>query len=258
MLQKIYNKPRLIRLIGLLLLVAGSLFIGGDLLAQATPETAAATVEATEPSRVEEFYAWIEKQGTAGYGIYVVSYILATVLFLPGSILTIGAGLLFGVVKGSILVSIGSITGAALAFLVARYLARERIERKFGKNQKFAAIDSAIGKEGWKIVFLLRLTPLLPFNVSNYLYGLTSVAFWPYVLASWVGMIPGTILYVYIGSLGKTAAEAASGGADTGKLALNAVAFLATIAVTVYVTKIARKALKDVQLEPEPNSPAEA
>jgi len=237
-----------IKLLGLFLLMAASLFWGGELLAQTTSEAAA---DLTEPNRVEEFYAWIESLGVAGYGVYAASYILATVFFFPGSILTIGAGLLFGVITGSILVSISSVAGAALAFLVARYLARERIEKKFGKNRKFAAIDGAIGREGWKIVLLLRLTPLLPFNLSNYLYGLTSVAFWPYVLASWIGMIPGTILYVYIGSLGKTAAEAAAGGADTGKLALNAVAFLATIAVTVYVTKIARKALKDAQLDPE-------
>ncbi len=250
MLPTIKNYPS-IKFLGLFLLIATSLFWGGELLAQATSEAA---VEATEPNRVENFYAWIEGLGGAGYIVFAFSYILATVFFLPGSILTIGAGLLFGVITGSILVSVSSVTGAALAFLVARYLARERVEKKFSKNRKFTAIDSAIGKEGWKIVLLLRLTPLLPFNVSNYLYGLTSVAFWPYVLASWIGMIPGTILYVYIGSLGKTAAEAATGGADTGKLVLNAVAFLATIAVTVYVTKIARKALKDAHLEAEPNS----
>ena len=250
-----YNNYPLVKLLGLFLLIAASLFWGGELLAQSTAEAA---VDATEPNRVENFYAWIEGLGGVGYIVFVASYILATVFFLPGSILTIGAGLLFGVITGSILVSIGSVTGAALAFLVSRYLARERIEKKFGKNRKFAAIDSAIGREGWKIVFLLRLTPLLPFNLSNYLYGLTSVAFWHYVLASWIGMIPGTILYVYIGSLGKTAAEAASGGADSGKLVLNAIAFLASIAVTVYVTRIARKALKNAHLEPELNSTAKA
>ena len=233
MLPKNHNYP-LFKLIGLFLLIAASLFWGGELLAQTT---SGAGLEVTELSRMEKFYAWIEGLGSASYGIYVLVYITATVLFLPGSILTIGAGLLFGVIKGS-------------------NLARERIENKFGKNRKFAAIDSAIGREGWKIVFLLRLTPLLPFNLSNYLYGLTSVAFWPYVMASWIGMMPGTILFVYIGSLGKTAAEAAAGGADTGKLVLNAVAFLATVAVTVYVTKIARKALKETQMTPEPNTSA--
>ncbi len=238
----------LFRWIGLFVAIILSLAGGIELLAQTGAETPTGPVES---GRVEEFYAWIESLGVAGYGVYAASYIVATVFFFPGSILTIGAGLLFGVITGSILVSFGSVTGAALAFLVARYLARERIENRFGKNRKFTAIDAAIGKEGWKIVLLLRLTPLLPFNLSNYLYGLTSVAFWPYVLASWIGMIPGTILFVYIGSLGKTAAEAAAGGADTGKLALNAVAFLATIAVTVYVTKIARKALHDAHLEPD-------
>ncbi len=252
MLPKRKTHP-LIRWIGLFALGAVLLFGESELLAQASAET---TDGPAQPGRVEAFYEWIDSLGGAGYGVYAASYVLATVLFLPGSLLTIGAGLLFGVVKGSILVSISSVTGAALAFLVARYLARERIENKFGKNLKFAAIDTAIGKEGWKIVLLLRLTPLLPFNLSNYLYGLTSVAFWPYVLASWIGMMPGTILFVYIGSLGKTAAEAAAGGADSGKLALNAVAFLATIAVTVFVTKIARTALQNVQLDSEPDTTA--
>ena len=215
-------------------------------------EEAAEAVEAAEPGRIELFYSWVEGLGYLGLVVYAGAYIGATVLFIPGSALTIGAGLLFGIVEGSVIVSIGSTTGAALAFLISRYLARERIENRFGRNPKFKAIDSAIGRQGGKIILLLRLTPLLPFNLSNYLYGLTAVRFWPYVLASWIGMMPATVLYVYIGSLGKTAAEASTGGMDSGKLALNIVAFLATVAVTVYVTRIARKALKEANLEDGP------
>lgn len=205
--------------------------------------------EAIEPGRIELFYSWVEGLGYLGFIVYAGAYIGATVLFIPGSLLTLGAGFIFGVVKGSVIVSIGSVIGAAFAFLISRYLARERIEKRFGQNSKFKAIDSAIGKEGGKIILLLRLTPLLPFNLSNYLYGLTAVRFWHYVLASWIGMMPATVLYVYIGSLGKTAAEAATGGMDSGKLALNIVAFLATVAVTFYVTRIARKALKEANLQ---------
>lgn len=212
-------------------------------------EEASEAVEVAEPGRIELFYSWVESLGYLGFIVYAGAYIGATVLFIPGSLLTLGAGFIFGVVKGSVIVSIGSVIGAAFAFLISRYLARERIEKRFGQNSKFKAIDSAIGKEGGKIILLLRLTPLLPFNLSNYLYGLTAVRFWHYVLASWIGMMPATVLYVYIGSLGKTAAEAATGGMDSGKLALNIVAFLATVAVTFYVTRIARKALKEANLQ---------
>ena len=225
--------------------------------------TAAYGQSPTEPEpsgaaeRFSQFYEWVEGLGTTGYGVFATAYIVATVLFIPGSALTIGAGLIFGVIKGSIIVSGASVIGASLAFLIARYFARSRIESKFGQNPKFSAIDSAVGREGWKIILLLRLTPVLPFNASNYLYGLTAVGFWPYVLASWVGMFPGTVLYVYIGSLGKSAAEAAAGSADTGKLALNIVAFAATVAVTVYVTKIARKALREANLSGAGDTSAE-
>ncbi len=220
-------------------------------------DESAEAAEAADPGRIELFYSWVESLGYLGFIVYAVAYIGATVLFIPGSILTIGAGALFGIVKGSVIVSISSVTGAAFAFLISRYLARERIEKRFGQNTRFKAIDSAIGKEGGKIILLLRLTPLLPFSLSNYLYGLTAVRFWHYVLASWIGMMPGTVLYVYIGSLGKTAAEAATGGMDSGKLALNIVAFLATVAVTVYVTRIARKALRDANLEDSPEQTPE-
>jgi len=215
-------------------------------------EEAAEAVEAAEPGRIELFYSWVEDLGYLGFIVYAGAYIGATVLFIPGSALTIGAGVIFGMVKGTVIVSIGSTTGAALAFLISRYLARERIENRFGRNPKFKAIDSAIGKQGGKIILLLRLTPLLPFNLSNYLYGLTAVRFWHYVLASWIGMLPGTVLFVCIGACVKTVAEAATGGMDSGKLALNIIALLAIVAVTVYVTKIARKALKEANLEDGP------
>jgi uncharacterized membrane protein YdjX (TVP38/TMEM64 family) len=162
-------------------------------------------------------------------------------------ILTIGAGFAFGLWKGFLAVSAGATLGAALAFLVARSIARDRIEAMAKGNDRFQRIDSAISEQGAKIIFLLRLSPVIPFNLSNYFYGLTAVKFWPYVFASWVGMMPATFLYVFIGAASKTTVSAAGGEAT--KYGWQYWTFLslglaATIVVIIWVTKIARHALK--------------
>jgi uncharacterized membrane protein YdjX (TVP38/TMEM64 family) len=197
---------------------------------------------------LRSFNAWVAQMGVAGIFIFICVYAIATVLLTPGSILTIGAGFAFGLWKGFLAVSAGSTLGAALAFLVARFIAREKVEAIAQRNEKFRRIDNAIGREGAKLIFLLRLSPVIPFNLSNYFYGLTSVKFWSYVLASWIGMIPGTFLYVYIGIAGKAAVAVAS-GAEAVKHGWQYWTFLsvglaATIIVTVWVTKIARDALR--------------
>src|SRR5438034_7878606 len=158
------------------------------------------------------FNDWVGQMGALGIFIFIGVYAVATVLLAPGAILTICAGFAFGFWKGFIAVSTGSTLGAALSFLVARFIARDRVEAIAKGNEKFRNIDNAIGQQGAKLVFLLRLSPVIPFNLSNYLYGLTGVKFWPYVLASWLGMMPGTLLYVYIGTAGKAAVSAAAGG----------------------------------------------
>src|ERR671937_1413883 len=161
---------------------------------------------------LSSFNDWVGQMGVAGILIFIAVYAVATVLLAPGAILTIGAGFAFGLWKGFLAVSGGATLGASLAFLVARFIARDKIEAMATGNEKFRNIDNAIGKQGAKLIFLLRLSPVIPFNLSNYFYGLTSVKFWPYVLASWIGMIPGTFLYVYIGTAGKAAVAAAAGG----------------------------------------------
>lgn len=189
---------------------------------------------------------WIEDLGVAGMGVFAGLYVFACVFFIPGSLLTLGAGAIYGVVIGSLLVSVSSILGATAAFLVGRYVARSWIAKKIDGNARFSAIDNAVADEGWKIVGLTRLSPIFSFNLLNYAYGLTRVTFREYVLASWIGMMPGTVMYVYLGSL---AGDLASIGAETerattpGEWALYGVGLLATIGVTVYVTKIAKKAL---------------
>jgi uncharacterized membrane protein YdjX (TVP38/TMEM64 family) len=190
---------------------------------------------------------WVGQMGATGIFIFVAVYAAATVLLAPGAILTIGAGFAFGLWKGFLAVSAGATFGAALAFLVARFIARDKIEAMARRSDKFQRIDNAIGKQGAKLVFLLRLSPVIPFNLSNYFYGLTAVKFWPYVLASWIGMMPGTFLYVYIGTAGRAAVSAAGGEAvkqGWDYWTFMSIGLVATIVVTIWVTKIARDALK--------------
>jgi len=185
--------------------------------------------------------AWVDGLGWIGPVVFVVLYIGATVFFIPGSALTLGAGALFGVVKGSLLVSVASTLGATAAFLVGRYLAREWVARKIAKNEKFAAIDEAVGREGWKIVGLTRLSPVFPFTLLNYAYGLTNVKLRDYFFASWIGMMPGTVMYVYLGALARLGADVQDAG--SAQTVLRIVGLAATVAVTLYVTRVARKAL---------------
>jgi len=185
---------------------------------------------------------WVGQLGPWGPIIFIAIYILATVLFIPGSVLTLGAGAVFGVAWGSIYVSIGSTLGATCAFLVGRYLARNAIARKIEGNERFAAIDKAVANEGWKIVGLTRLSPVFPFTLLNYAFGLTRVKLQDFVLASWIGMMPGTVMYVYLGSLAKAATGERT--RTTGEWVLYGVGLLATVVVTVFVTRIAKKALE--------------
>jgi uncharacterized membrane protein YdjX (TVP38/TMEM64 family) len=198
--------------------------------------------------RLADALAWIEGLGVAGMGVFALMYIVACVFLIPGSILTLGGGAIYGVVTGSILVSISSTLGATAAFLVGRYFARNWVAKKIEGNTTFSAIDNAVAKEGWKIVGLSRLSPIFPFSLLNYAYSLTKVSLRDFVVASWIGMIPGTVMYVYIGSL---AGDLASIGAESSndptaaKWVINGIGFLATVLVTVYVTKIAKKALAE-------------
>src|SRR5258707_10890153 len=197
------------------------------------------------------FNYWVAHLGVWGVLLFILVYILATVLFFPASILTIGAGFIFGVLLGTVIVSIAATVGAALAFLIARYLARDQIEHRVAHNPRFKRIDRAIGERGAQLVFLLRLSPLIPFNLSNYFYGLTALKFWPYVLASWIGMLPATLLYVYLGAAGKAGLNAAAGqpfGHSPWEYVLFGTGLIATVVVTVLVTPIARRDLRKTEV----------
>lgn len=196
---------------------------------------------------ITKLHEFVRSVGAWGPAILVLVYAAATVLFVPGSALTLASGAIFGLALGTVVVSLGSTLGAALAFLAARYLAREKVAGMIEKNPKFDAIDRAIGRQGWKIVALLRLSPAVPFNLQNYLYGLTAIGFWPCVLSSWAAMLPGTFMYVYFGYLAGAGAQVLARGGDSGdpgRWIMTVVGLLATVAVTIYVTRLAGKAIK--------------
>jgi uncharacterized membrane protein YdjX (TVP38/TMEM64 family) len=190
---------------------------------------------------------WVEGSGAWGPVAVAGLYAIACLAFVPGSILTLGSGFLFGVVWGTVAASIGSTLGATAAFLVGRSLARPWVERKVAAYPRFRALDRAVGEQGFKIVFLVRLSPLFPFNLLNYAFGLTRVSLRDYLLASWIGMLPATLMYAYLGSAAKGLAELISGEFEggVGQQVLFAAGLVVTVIVTVIVTRIAAKALNE-------------
>ena len=229
----IHRYANIIRGVSLLLIVASVI-----LLARALPVDSG--VQALQ-SRISGLGAWAPL-------IFGVVYAIAATLLIPASALTLAGGAVFGLAVGTLTVWLSATTAAAMSFLIARYVARVKVEEIASRNPKFSAIDSAIGEGGWKIVALLRLSPAVPFNLQNYLYGLTAIRFWPCVGASAVFMLPGTFMYVYLGHLGGQGLAAASGGGagrSAGQWALLVVGLLATIAVTVYVTRLANNAIRN-------------
>ncbi len=202
---------------------------------------------------LSRFLVWTEALGPAGPAALVLAYVVACVLLLPGSVLTLGAGAAFGFWQGLLAVSVGSTLGACAAFWCGRTLGRSWVEEKVRADPRLSALDRAVGREGWKIVFLTRLSPVFPFNLLNWFYGVTRVDFRQYALASWIGMLPGTMVYVLLGTLGRAGAEAATGRGDALQNGLRVVGLLATLAVTAYVTKVARAALDQAISIPTPD-----
>ncbi|MGN6391786.1 MAG: TVP38/TMEM64 family protein [Gemmatimonadales bacterium] len=190
------------------------------------------------------FAAWVDRLGAWGPAAFIVGYALATVAFVPGSLLTLAAGAIFGLARGTLLVFVAATLGASLAFLIARYAARTAVERRLADDPRFMAVDRAIGAEGRRIVFLLRLSPLVPFNLLNYALGITRVRFVDYLVAS-IGMLPGTLLYVYYGKVAGDLARLAAGvRRDAGYFLVLGLGLLATVVVTVLVARTARRALR--------------
>ena len=202
---------------------------------------------------LRNFQGWVVGLGPAGWVLYALVYAVCCVLFVPASILTLGAGALYGLGTGTGVVLAGATLGATLSFLLAKTALRKRIEGMTAGNAKFAALDRAITKEGAKIVFLVRLSPVFPFTYINYAFGLTGVRTAPYVLASFVGMIPGTFAYVYLGA---AARAAASGGTDATRKALQIGGAVAAVLVSIFVARVASKAIKGAGVDEAEAPPA--
>jgi len=231
------KKVTILRICVLLLILAGAV-------------TALVIFRAEVQEELTAFFDWVRNlEPWQGAVLVAAVYVPACVFFVPGSLITLGAGYALGVVWGTIAVSLGSVTGASAAFLAGRFLVRDWIESKVAKNPRFLAIDRAVGEQGFKIVLLTRLSPVFPFTLLNYAYGLTRVRFRDYFLASWIGMLPGTILYVYIGSVAKSLADlvadllAGKIGEGLGPKIQLGIGLVLALAVTIYVTRVAKKAL---------------
>ena len=203
---------------------------------------------------IEGFRTWVMGQGLLGHAVFILAYMIAAVVLAPASALTLAAGFAFGL-AGFPTVIIGATLGAGAAFLIGRHLARGWVERQMAGSPMFRAIDKAIESEGWKIVGLMRLSPLVPFNLQNYFFGATKIGFWPYLVTSMIGIMPGTLLYVWIGSLGASAGMSGAaphdGDSAAGKIKLVAlgVGLIATAAVTVIVSRKAAQKLREAGVE---------
>lgn len=190
---------------------------------------------------------WMASHRQSSWPAFIALYVLATVCVVPGLILTVAAGAMFGLWRGVALVSVASVLGATAAFFVGRTVGRGWTERRIATWPRFRALDRALTERGFWIVLLSRLSPLFPFNLLNYAYGVTAVRPRDYVAASWLGMVPGTVLYVYAGSAAASLAQALAGGAHTGgtaTLLLWIVGLAATVAVVALVTRLARRQLE--------------
>jgi uncharacterized membrane protein YdjX (TVP38/TMEM64 family) len=195
-----------------------------------------------------QFEEYVKGLGSLGPIAVALAYVVTTVLFIPGSAITIGAGTLFGLKTGFFVVLVGANLGALCAFLLARTLLRGKVTKWVEGNAKFRSLDRAIGSQGFKMVFLSRLSPAFPFNLLNYLLGLTAVRTGSYVVANLLGMLPGILLYVYIGATARDAlAGQTDGSTDFYQQILKYVGLLATAAIVVIVTRIARKALREAE-----------
>ena len=195
---------------------------------------------------------WVREQGLWGAIVVGLGYAIATVLMIPGSLVTLLIGAIYGPLIGTAVVSPASVLGATLAFQLGRGVFRGAIENKMAGNVRFAALQGAIEKQGFKILTLVRLSPVFPFTVVNYAFGLTRVSFSTYVLGSFLGMLPGTLMYVYLGSaVGDIATLSSEGVGDAGWQGevLKWGGLAATVIVTIFITRVARKALANAAPE---------
>lgn len=200
---------------------------------------------------------WIEHLESWGPIAFIAIFNMATILFIPGSILTLGGGVIYGLMWGSIYVFMAAIIGAIVAFAIGRYISRDWVAGQMARHPNFKAIEEAVTHSGMKIVFLTRLCPIIPFNLANYAFGVTQVSFKDYIVGS-IGILPGTIMYVYLGSLIGDLTTICSPDlmwqnpqTETIKWLVNGISVVTTIGITVYLGKIAKSALSEIGRSPE-------
>eukprot|EP00457_Paulinella_chromatophora_P007931 gb/GEZN01007957.1/.p1 GENE.gb/GEZN01007957.1/~~gb/GEZN01007957.1/.p1 ORF type:complete len:323 (+),score=51.07 gb/GEZN01007957.1/:30-971(+) len=196
---------------------------------------------------------WFDTHKTEGIAVFILVYIVATVFFIPGSILTLGAGVIWGL-PAILIVVVGAGLGLTLAFLVGRYLLRDWVAGFVNKYPKFSAVDRALKHEGWKLCALLRLAPLFPFNAMNYLFSITQIKFSHYVVTSVLGIIPGTSLYVWLGSLAPNISDIVNGQAGPSRstqIAILVTTGVVIVGVFVVITVISKRALRKLIEEEE-------
>lgn len=195
----------------------------------------------------QSFTDWVQKLGPIGFIGFTIAYVIAVLLIMPTWILTVSAGVAFGL-WGIPLVVVSATLGAALAFLIARSALRERVRTWAQKKPLLQALDKAASVEGWKVVGLMRLSPAVPFTLQNYAFGATDIPFWHFVIATFFGIMPGTALYVYIGTLGRAAAH--NENLKTSQIALFSVGLVATVIVVIVLTKKAKQMLSQIGVKP--------
>ena len=196
-----------------------------------------------ESGLMDRAFDWIKSLGPWGPVAFIAIYIVAVIFFVPASVFTLGAGFVYGMTWGSIWVLLAANIAAEITFLLGRYLARGWLEHRMEKFPRFKAIDEAVTREGWKIVALIRLAPVFPFSLMSYAFGLTRIPFWHYAAAN-LAMIPGTLMYVYFGSIGRAATEKKPLGVTIAILVL-------VVIVVLYITRVAKRALATKISTPE-------
>jgi uncharacterized membrane protein YdjX (TVP38/TMEM64 family) len=203
---------------------------------------------------IEWLITGLEGKGAVGMVLFTLVYVVAMVACVWGTPFTVAAGMAFGVGWGTVVATVSATGGSALAFLIARHLARDWIARWAAGNPKYEAIDAALGKHGWKVVFLTRFSPIIPFSISNYLFGLTKVGFWPFVWASLGAILPGSFAVAYLGHVGRLTLF--DGWSDHGPfeyvVMIGAVVF--TGGIVIYFMRLARKELAEINARIETRS----
>jgi uncharacterized membrane protein YdjX (TVP38/TMEM64 family) len=197
---------------------------------------------------IMRFESYVRSLGAVAPVIMALAYVICTVLFIPGSALTLATVTIFGPAAGFVIVFIGANLGALGAFLLARTFLRRRVACWAEANRKFRSLDRAIGRHGFKIVLLARLSPIFPFNTLNYLFGVTPIETGAYVFGTLMGMLPGMFLYIYIGAAAKDALVGGVGpSAEPFQQSLKYAGLLATIAFVFVMARLARKALLEAE-----------